>query len=69
MAIIITRETPISKVLECCPGAIEIFNQFNMECYICCGSAQETLEEGALMHGVDVDLIVAQLNQFEETNA
>jgi hybrid cluster-associated redox disulfide protein len=49
-----TKDTSISEVLQNCPGAVEYFNSRGLECYTCMGASEETIEEGAMMHGIDV---------------
>jgi hybrid cluster-associated redox disulfide protein len=58
----ITKDTPISEVVRICPKAGEIFEKYNMGCLACMAASAETLEEGALMHNVDVNVLVEELN-------
>ena len=58
----ITKDTPIAEVIRICQGAGEIFDRYNMGCFVCVAVASETIEEGALMHDVDVQAIVDELN-------
>lgn len=62
----ITPSTLIAEVLERFPDSIEIFDQFGMGCYVCSGCTQETIEEGAVMHNVNVDTLIKRLNGLEE---
>ncbi len=55
-------ETPICKVLECCPNASQIFEAYGLACETCMGASVETIEEGAIMHGVDLEALLAELN-------
>jgi len=61
----ITKDTMIADVLEMCPRAPEIFRQFGMGCFACLAAAAETVEQGALMHDLDVDCLVEALNACE----
>lgn len=67
----ITKDTLIADVLEMCPRAAEIFRQFGMGCFACLAAAAETVEQGALMHDLDVDALVDALNacECEETRS
>lgn len=58
----ITKHTRISDVIKICPSAPEVFSRHGMGCFACMASSAETVEEGAQMHGVDVQVILADLN-------
>lgn len=59
---VITKETPIIEVLEKCPGAAAIFSAHGFDCAMCMGAEMETLEEGAIMHGAELGLLLDELN-------
>lgn len=59
---LITKDTTITKVIEICPNAAEIFKKYKMGCLVCMAASAETIEEGALMHDVDAQKIVDELN-------
>jgi len=42
---------------------MKVFHQFQMGCIACMGAAAESVEKGALMHGVNVDELIAALNK------
>jgi hybrid cluster-associated redox disulfide protein len=58
----VTKSTSIADVINVCPNAVEIFNRYGMGCFACMAAAAETVEEGALMHGIDVNDILKDLN-------
>ena len=58
----IAKDTSIAEVIRICPTAGEIFDRYNMGCFVCMAASSETIEEGALMHGVDIQAIVDELN-------
>lgn len=67
---VITKDTTIAEALRLCHEAPEIFNKHGMACFICMGASAETIEEGALMHDLDAQAIVDELNacmKAEET--
>jgi len=39
---------------------------FGMHCFSCPMSQMETIEEAAMVHGVDADLMLAKLNEKKE---
>jgi len=51
----ITKNTTLGELLEYSPKAIKILNKYmgQVSCLTCPGRIQETLEMGALVHGVD----------------
>lgn len=58
----ITKDMTIAEVLEICPRAVEILNAHGMGCFACMAAEAETIEQGALMHNMDVQEILDKLN-------
>lgn len=58
----ITKDTRISDIINICHSAPDVFLRHGMGCFACMASSAETLEEGAEMHGVDVQVIIDDLN-------
>ena len=61
---LITKQTTIEQVISSCPEAVKFFNDLQMSCGSCFAVKFDTLENGALMHGMDVDDLITRLNQF-----
>ena len=59
----ITKETTIGDVVDNFNGAKEILSGFGMHCFGCPMSRMETLEEASSVHGVDVEEILAKLDE------
>lgn len=59
----ITRNTLISEILRANSNAASILMSFGMGCLGCPSSQMETLEQAAMVHGIDVDAILEKLNQ------
>ena len=59
----ITKDTTIGDILNIKPEAIPVLMEIGMHCIGCPASAGETVEEAAMVHGVDVDELVAKMNQ------
>ena len=58
----ITKDMNFAEILEKNPDAAEVLFKSGMHC-IGCGMAMfETLEQGAMVHGLDPDKIVAEIN-------
>ena len=60
----IQKETPINEILAVYPEAVRFFRQLEMGCAHCYAVNFETLEKGALMHGLDAERLVRQLQSF-----
>ncbi len=62
----ITKDTIIGEVLDIAPQTAPIFLSIGMHCLGCMASRGETVEEACAVHGVDVDKLLALVN--EEAN-
>ena len=58
----IERTTTIGELLEIAPEKAEILLAAGMHCLGCPSAQAETLEEACMVHGIDVDELVAKLN-------
>jgi hybrid cluster-associated redox disulfide protein len=58
----ITKDTTITEAIRLCHSASEIFNNHGMGCFACMAASSETIEEGAQMHDIDVQMVVDELN-------
>lgn len=58
----ITKDMIIKDIVEKYPQTLPIFGQFQMGCLGCSGALFETLEQGALGHGIDVNAMLKALN-------
>lgn len=59
----ITKEWTIGEVINENEELTETLMGFGMHCFHCPMSQMETLEEAAVVHGVDVDFLVEKLNE------
>ena len=66
MAAKITKDTIIGSVLDVAPQAAPLFLAIGMHCLGCPSSRGETLEEACMVHGIDCDSFLVQLNKFIE---
>ena len=64
----ITRETIIGDVLDVAPQTAPIFLSIGMHCLGCPSSRGETVEEACMVHGVDPDAFLEQVNRFLEAS-
>lgn len=62
MADKVNKEMTFHQVLQMDPRVGKVLASFNLGCIGCMGAMHETLEQGAMAHGLDVDEIVKALN-------
>jgi len=58
----ITKDTKIGDILKMNEKAAEILTNNGMHCVYCPSAAQETLEQACMVHGMDVNKLVKELN-------
>lgn len=58
----ITKDMLVWQVLQQHPRARDILARHGMGCNQCMGAMQETVEEAARMHGLDLQALLADLN-------
>ena len=59
----ITKESTVGEVISMNEELKVVFEGFGMHCFHCPMSLSETIEEAAMVHGVDVDLMLEKLNE------
>lgn len=59
----ITKDTIIGDILDIAPQTAPIFFSIGMHCLGCPSSRGETVEEACAVHGVDVDKLLAVVNE------
>jgi hybrid cluster-associated redox disulfide protein len=59
----ITKKMSFSEILEKFPEASEILFESGMHCCGCPMSADESLEQGAIAHGINPDKLIEKLNK------
>ncbi|MBC5780273.1 DUF1858 domain-containing protein [Blautia difficilis] len=60
----VTKNTLIGQLLQIDPNIAAILMRAGMHCIGCPSSQMESLEEAAMVHGMDVDVLVQQINDF-----
>ena len=58
----IEKNMTIGELLEKAPEKAEILLNAGMHCLGCPASQSETIEEACMVHGIDVDELIATLN-------
>ncbi len=64
----ITKDMIIDDVLQLDENLGEVFLGFGMHCIFCHLGLEETVEEAAAVHEVDVDFLVKKLNEVYSQN-
>jgi len=65
---VIQKDTRINEIISAYPDAIKFFSDLKMSCGSCFAVNFDTVENGALMHDMDVDTLVVKLNKFLEAH-
>ena len=60
----ISKDMLIGQLLQIDANIAPILMRAGMHCLGCPSSQMESLEEAAMVHGLDVDVLVNQINDF-----
>ncbi len=60
----ITKDMYISDVLNLNQGTVPIFLQNGLHCLGCAMASGESIEEACVVHGLDCDSLIDELNEF-----
>ncbi len=58
----VTKDMQIGQLLQMAPEVAPVLFEVGMHCLGCPASQMETLEEAAMVHGLDADLLVEKIN-------
>ena len=61
---VVTKDTLIGEMLQMDMGIAAILMAAGMHCVGCPSSAGETLDEACAVHGMDVDKVLADINEY-----
>lgn len=61
---VITKDMLISEVIQKKPRTIQLLMMVGLGCIGCPASLMESIEQGALTHGIDPDVLVQKLNEY-----
>ena len=61
----ITKDMTIGEILRTNPNVAPILLESGMHCLGCPSAQAETLEEAAMVHGMDVDAPMAKIDALE----
>ncbi len=58
----ITKEMTIEEIVQRFPETIPVFSRYGVGCLGCSAAQYDNLEQGAIVHGLDTDQLVKELN-------
>ena len=59
-----TKDMTIQTIIEMNEGTAEILMNSGMHCLGCAMAHGETIEQACAVHGIDVDTLIGQINDF-----
>ena len=65
----VTKDMIIADILQVDSGIAQILFNAGMNCVGCPAAKGETLEEAGVVHGIDVDSMVEEINKYLESLA
>ena len=61
---VVTKDTIIMDVLKIDEGTAPFFLNIGMHCLGCPSASGESIEQACMVHGVDCDTLVNQINEY-----
>jgi hybrid cluster-associated redox disulfide protein len=62
----ITKDSSLGEVMQNNPQIVAVLMGFGLHCLSCPASQVETIEQAAEVHGIDLDMLLEQLNEATE---
>jgi len=59
---ILDKKTNVAKMLQEYPQTAEVLKKYRLGCIGCHGIKHETIERGAIAHGIDLNALLHDLN-------
>ena len=64
----ITKDTIVGDILDIAPETAPAFLNIGMHCLGCPASRNETVEQACMVHGVNLEQLLEQINQLIADN-
>ncbi len=61
---VVTKTTKIGEILEADAGTAPFFLNMGMHCLGCPSARNESIAQACMVHGVDVDDLIEELNNY-----
>ena len=58
----ITKDMTFFELMRTHPESVAVLQKHNLGCIGCMGAQNESLEQGARAHGLDIDTLLSDLN-------
>jgi hybrid cluster-associated redox disulfide protein len=65
----VTKDMSITEIVSKYPDSVPVFMEHGMGCLGCAAARFESLEQGAMAHGIDVDSLINALNKALDKKA
>ena len=65
----VDKTMSIATVMKQDPEAAPVFMSYGMHCLYCPHDSAESIEQAAMVHGVDADALVKALNEYFASKA
>ncbi len=62
----VTKDMSIIEIVQNHPESLPVFAKYGLGCIGCAAARFENLEAGAKVHGVDPEVMVAEINELIE---
>ncbi len=59
----ITKDMKFNEVMRTYPDTVKVLRKYDMQCVGCLGAEAESIEYGAVAHGVDLEVLLKDLNE------
>ena len=63
----VTKEMTIGEIIMIDQGVIAVLLNYGMHCIGCPSAQAESLEEACMVHGLEVEVLVNQINEYLST--
>ena len=60
----ITKEMTIGEILRVCPAVAPVLLEMGMHCLGCPSAQGESLEQAAMVHGMDIDVLYVIVRKY-----
>lgn len=64
LVMVVEKDMIIGDVLNMDRGTVPIFMQHGLHCLGCAMASGETIEEACIVHGLDCDMLIDELNEY-----
>ncbi|KNZ41068.1 DUF1858 domain-containing protein [Acetobacterium bakii] len=58
----VTKDMGILDAVKAYPDSVNVFQAYGMHCFGCMAARFESIEQGAIAHGIDTDALIRSIN-------